>query len=220
MSPHRRSPKLSLLLNTSIVFYANHKIIELQVSRRALPVWLALTVHIQRFLNSPKVTEILSKQPTTASRWLVGQAVFDRIVMTDGPIRITLDQADACADLLACVVMTDRGVSLLKPWKRSLLKIWAKVARYGFEPLPIIKLRGKASVAIRAYKQIRNRIRKHTPWLTLEEAHKYLLILIKYKGVNRDVVALKARLDAISRMYRLALYPRRVKPAWSSTRRP
>jgi hypothetical protein len=142
---------LSPRLNIAITFFANKKTLELHIGRNGLPIWFALTVHVERFLRSDQIVEILKQDAHTASRWLVGQAVFDRIVMTDSPVRITTAEANACAYLLACVVMTDRNPSLLIKWKRPLLKLWANVARSRFDPYPKVPFDGSWNAIISHY---------------------------------------------------------------------
>jgi len=196
---------LSPRLNITIAFLAKRKIIELHIGRNGLPIWFALTVHIERFLRSDQIVAVLKQDAPTASRWLVGQVVFDRILKSDGPVRISTAEANACADLLACVVMTDRNPSILKTWKRPLLKLWANVARSRFDSYPEVSFDGSWNAIIRHYNNIRHRIDAQSGWLTLDEARQFFLILKDYNGEHLDIRLLKDRLEVASHMYRLSL---------------
>jgi hypothetical protein len=203
-----QNPQLNLRID--IIHLVKTGIIELHYPASTAHFWHVVAMLAQHFLEFETVKVTLREHHKTAAEWSNAQKVLVHLAYSLRQARITVEETHHVADLVCvlCIQMRQPG----EPWKwsRTLLKVWAQIARYQLSPLFAVYARNKRKSfdldpTIHCYEKIRKKVGDHPAWLSLQEVHDFWLEMRSYRGENECVLELERRLNALSRMYHLAL---------------
>lgn len=194
-----------LTIDITILHVAGSNKIKVQFPERTRRLWRALTGKTRYYLATPEVQDfILQENPRILGEWTQAQKALERLSLMPGPNELSVTEANNILNLI--IGATLYWFSQGDRWEHTeaMLLIVSRISRFELAPLKLVDCTGrKKGRALECYEDIRTRLGTKPSWVSIHDIYCWWRKLNRCRSKNPDVLALKQKLGALCKPFRL-----------------